>query len=238
MNNVLEGPGTRSSPNWASLYRARDEEISECRPIFTGDVFEDIPLDFEDNKNKITAVLLQHPCALRTDGVNLASKLLMAEVREFQLVPFSEWKGRYKIMPLPELRGENGHFAAQLQEPYLIDAQSLQDGKRIASMSQVGVNLLLQRWVHHNSRAIIPTSNYQEVTAVQFEEADLIEEWCDERINNSADISIETAAAHTWLRENSTDPKKRWQDLLEDPQTRSVVRVAMRKHLKELNQED
>lgn len=234
----LEGPGTRSSPNWASIYRARGDEVSEARPIFTGDVFENVSVGFGETETKITALLLQHPCALRTDGVNLASRLLMAEVRESPLFPFAEWKGRYKLMPMPELSGETGHFAAHLQEPYLIEAKSLAQSNRIACMSQAGVNLLLQRWVHHNSRAIIPTSNYQDVTAVQFEEADLIEEWCEDRITSSTDVSTETAAAHAWLRGISTDPKKRWQDLLEDAQTRSGVRVAMRRHIKELNREN
>jgi len=29
---------------------------------------------------------------------------------------------------------------------------------RVASMSQQGVNLMMQRWVHHNSRVIDPES--------------------------------------------------------------------------------
>lgn len=231
----LEAPGTREAPDWASMYRARGDEVSEARPIFTGDVFVGVPINSGDREQLITAIVLQHPCALRTDGVNLASRLLVAEVRDSSLIPFGNWKGSYKIMPLPELKMDQAHFAAHLQEPYLVDAADLRIDNRISCMSQAGVNLLLQRWVHHNSRAIIPTFDYQSVTAAQFEEADLIEEWCDDRVTAPSDIPSETAAAHTWLRETSNSPGKRWQDLLDDPQTRAIVRTAMRRHIKELD---
>lgn len=234
----LEAPGTREAPDWASLYRARGDEVAESRPIFTGDVWEEVSTGFGDSRPRITALVLQHPCALRTNGVDLAPRLIVAEVRSSALIPFGGWKGGYKLMPLPELTEENGHFAAHLQEPYLVDAEALQHGKRVACMSQIGVNLLLQRWVHHNSRVIVPTFDYQDVTAAQFEEADLIEEWCDDRVGDPANIPMETAAAHTWLRGDSTSPAKRWQDLLEDSQTRAMVRTAMRRHIKELRTGD
>ncbi|GAA4655750.1 hypothetical protein GCM10023346_48760 [Arthrobacter gyeryongensis] len=101
-------------------------------------------------------------------------------------------------------------------------------------MSQVGVNLLLQRWVHHNSRVIVPTFEYQGVTAEQFEEADLIEDWCDDLASTPQEIATETAAAHEWLRGNSSEAGKSWQQLLENPQSRGTVRLAMRRHVKEL----
>lgn len=226
-------PGTPEEPNWASLYRARGEEVSESRPVFTGDVFRDVPI-LEATGSRITALVLQHPCALRLDGVNLVRRLLVAEVQESALIPFGEWKGRYKIMPLPELDAAGGHFAAKLHEPHLVDPDTLHLNNRIACMSQVGVNLLLQRWVHHNSRVIVPTSNYQDVTAEQFEEADLIEEWCDELAVSSSEVKARTEAAHEWIRSESSSPGKRWQDLLKDPQTRASVRTGMRRHLKDI----
>ncbi|MBT2551266.1 hypothetical protein [Arthrobacter sp. ISL-65] len=166
--------------------------------------------------------------------MNLVSRLLVAEVRESSLIPFGGWKGNYRLMPLPELYDDGNHFAAHLHEPYLVPEEALQPHNRVACMSQVGVNLLLQRWVHHNSRVVVPTYDYQLVTVAQFEEADLIEEWCDERAENSAEFATETAAAHQWLRGDSTNAGKRWQNLLEDAQTRATVRTAMRRHLKEL----
>jgi hypothetical protein len=224
----LEGPTSN-----ASLYLARGSEVQEARSIFTGDVFDDITVQDGTGERKIKALVLQHPCALRTNGVALASRLLVAEVRDYQLIPERHWNGNYKIMPLPEMN--EGNFAALFQEPHLVPSESLEIKKRIMCMSQHGVNLLLQRWVHHNSRAVISTSLYQEVTAVQFEEADLIEEWCLERADTEEDILQESTAAHEWLRSPSLDGENSWQKLLDDIQTRSTVRKAMRKHLKSLS---
>lgn len=82
-------------------------------------------------------------------------------------------------MPLPELIPtlETGrrHQAAFFDEPYLVSPDDLMPDKRIAYLSQTGVNLLLQRWVHHNSRVVVPTATYQEVSSPAYEEADLID---------------------------------------------------------------
>lgn len=231
----LEAPGTREAPDWASLYRARGDEVSEARPIFTGDVFSNVAI-LGNEGTPITALILQHPCALRTDGVNLVRRLLVAEVQESELIPFSQWNGRYKVMPLPVLIGQT-HYVAQLHEPHLVTPNVLDSATRIACMSQVGVNLLLQRWVHHNSRVIVPTANYQRATVEQFEEADLLEDWCDERAVTAEEVSTQMMAAHDWMRGESSSPGKRWQELLQDPQTRGVVRTAMRQYLKALRTE-
>ncbi|MCU6479896.1 hypothetical protein [Arthrobacter sp. A2-55] len=228
----LEAPGTKEDPDWDSLYRARGDEVSGSRPIFTGDVFTNVSV-LGNKGAQITALILQHPCALRIDGVNLVPRLLVAEVQEFDFIPFSQWNGRFKVMPLPVLIGQT-NYVAQLHEPHLVEEAALNSATRIASMSQVGVDLLLQRWVHHNSRVVVPTADYQRATVEQFEEADLIEEWCDERAATATDIPAQLEAVHEWMRGESSSPGKRWQDLLQDPQTRGVVRKAMRRHIKEL----
>lgn len=225
----LEAPGTQGQPDWAALYRALGDDIPAARPIFTGDVFEVA----ESGNNAPAVLVLQHPCALRTNGVDLVRRLLTAEVHPSPSIPFSEWKGRYKQMPLPALKSGD-HFVARLNEPGLIESASLDLGTRIATMSQLGVNLLLQRWVHHNSRVIVPTFEFQAVTEAQYEEADLVEYWCEDLAATETDIPVESAAAHAWLRSSSSTEGRSWQDLLEDAQTRGVVRVAMRKRIREI----
>lgn len=225
----LEGPLTS-----ASLYLARGGEIQLARPVFTGDVFEDIVVTDETGERTIKALVLQHPCALRTDGVSLASRLLVAEVRTHHKISSRHWNGNYKIMPLPEMTEDGEYYAAFFQEPYLVPSDSLAIDKRVMTMSQYGVNLLLQRWVHHNSRATISTSVYHEATAAQFEEADLVEEWCSDRANSEDAVLIESKAAHEWLRSISQDGKNSWQMLLDDAQSRSLVRKALRNHLRGL----
>lgn len=230
---VLEAPGTRESPNWSALYRARGDEVSATRPIFTGDIFR-MPgasgMGVEDE----FVLVLQHPCALRTNGVDLVSRLLVAEVREHQLISAGDWKRHFKFMPLPDMHATGTHFAAHLHTPDIVDSEALLLDNRIVSMSQAGVNLLLQRWVHHNSRVIVPTIEYQKVTEEQFEEADLVEDWCDDLVSEPADIVAETEAAHSWLRSSSPEEGRSWQQLLQNPQSRGMVRAAMRKHVREL----
>lgn len=82
----------------------------------------------------------------------------------------------------PGVTSGKRHQAAFFDEPYLVGPDDLDLDKRVACMSQTGVNLLLQRWVHHNSRAVIPTATYQEVSSPAYEETDLIEEWVEERL--------------------------------------------------------
>ncbi len=57
----------------------------------------------------------------------------------------------------------------------IVSPDQLQQAKRIACLSQFGVNLLLQRWIQHNSRVVVPTEKIDEATVSQFDEADLIE---------------------------------------------------------------
>lgn len=229
----LEAPGPLNDPNWNSLYRARGDDVSISRPVFTGDVFRDTLCSSTEPEPGKTVLIMQHPCALRTNGVELVPRLLVAEVRASAPIPARDWNGRFKLMPLPELEGDgSAHFAAHMHEPYLVERSELKIENRIACLSQIGVNLLLQRWVHHNSRVIVPTFEYQNVTAEQFEEADLVEDWCEDLASTPQELGSETAAAHEWLRGNSSEGNKSWQQLLENPQSRGTVRLAMRRHIK------
>lgn len=233
-DNKLEYPGPDGSPDWSSLYRARGEEVSENRPIFTGDVFFGVEVQGIDGKVVKNVAILQHPCALRTNGVDLVPQLIAVEICSSSLIPQMGWKGNYKIMPLPEVSGgDDGHCVAKFIWPYLASAHQLDTARRVACLSQKGVNLLLQRWVFHNSRVVVPTWKYQDVTSPQFEEADLIEEWCDERVG--AEIAVADAAkeCHEWLRGTSGSGST-WQELLEEPQNRSAVRKSMRDKLRVL----
>lgn len=89
--------------------------------------------------------------------------------------------------------------------------------------------MLMQRWVHHNSRVIVPTHEYQKVTSAQYEEADIIEEWCLDRMYDDVSFEEATVEIDRWLTgdKNSTTPRAR----LDDPQQRSAIRREVRAHL-------
>lgn len=234
MAHELDAPGSDDAPDWASLYRARGDEVSEHRPVFTGDVFFDVAVDAEDTPKNV--IVLQHPCAIRMDGVTLMPKLLVAEVNPDGILKPSKWVGgHYKLLPLAALRpGEKPeNFAAFFTKHHLVTPEQLTAGGRLACMSQIGVNLLLQRWVHHNSRAIIPTQQYQEVSAPQFEEADLTEDWCMEREDDGIDVELATREVDEWLSERDESGVSR-RDRLNDEQQRSQTRKDLRAYLRQV----
>jgi hypothetical protein len=98
MPHELEAPGTDAAPEWASVYRARGDEVVPHRPIFTGDVFFNIEIAGEARTKNV--IVLQHPCAIRA-GVEVLPKLLVAEVNPSGKLAPSLWAtGSYKQMPL------------------------------------------------------------------------------------------------------------------------------------------
>jgi hypothetical protein len=240
--NILEYPGAPGLPAWDSLYRARGDEVQAHRSIFTGDVFVDVEVQSIGHTKRLSVMVLQHPCALRTDGVNLHPRLIVAEVREHRVLSAQEWTGNFRKMPLPQLiptyEGFRNHDASRDQaalfnEIYLASPDALAAGTRIACLSQVGVNLVMQRWVNHNSRMVAPTWQYQEVASGPFDEADLIEDWCEERMYAGVGSADATVEAMKWLREDVNGALTR-QQRLEDPQERSAVRSEMRRALRSM----
>jgi hypothetical protein len=233
----LEYPGAGGVGDWDSLYRARGDEVQPHRSVFTGDVFVDVEVQGVGETTVHAVMVLQHPCALRHDGVNLQPRLIVAELREHPIIPPHEWTKHFRKMPLPELiptdTAGTRNQAAFFSDVYLASPEALAAGTRIACLSQTGVNFLMQRWIHHNSRVVVPTWQYQEVTGAAFEEADLIEEWCDDQIGPEVSIEEATAEAMKWLREDAGSGVMR-QAMLDNLQNRSTVRKEMRAKLRSL----
>lgn len=232
MSKNLESPYVEGNPRWDALYRARGDEIPATRPIFTGDVFGGVELPGSTgNVKRRTVAILQHPCSMRTNGVDLAWQVLVAEVTNRKEIAEDGWvDGNFNLMPSPDLRPEIDsqarHQAVNFDNLYAISPNVLTE--RIAVLSPFGVNLLLQRWVHYSSRVVVPTHDFQGQTVAFYEEADLIEEWCDEVA--SGDLRADTEGCLAWLREERDGTT--YQALLKQTQSHSVVRKAMRAELK------
>lgn len=224
---ALETPGDDEAPDWGSLYLYRGEEVNGFRPVFTGDVFL-----LPDGTEMVQ--IIQHPCAIRLDGVNLVPQLLVSTVASSQAMKPSAWRGSYKQFPLPDLEGEGTeHKSAFFHKPSLISPETIRRGRRIACLSQFGVNLLLQRWVHHNSRVVVPTWSIDAATAEQYEEADLVEEWGESWDSAGLNSERGESSAHDWLRSDAGNGSS-WQSMLGTSQTRSKVRSAMRSELRRI----
>jgi hypothetical protein len=202
-----------------SIYLARDDDVGEHRPLFTGDIYR-----VGDDH---LVIILQHPCALRR-GVDLNPKLLVAAVSPDTLR--SDWaKFTVRRMPLPKLIG-NQDYSANFIDLELLDSSTLPDCQRIAVLSQSGVNLLMQRWVYHNTRLTVPTYRYSDSTLGPFDEADLIEEWVTDRAEAGSDSASAERECADWLDANVNDRQRR--SLLSDPQHASSVRRDARAHRK------
>ncbi len=95
-------------------------------------------------------------------------------------------------------------------------------------LSQSGVNLLMQRWEYHSTRLAVPTHTYSDSTIGPFDEADLIEEWVTDRVDDGADAEAAGHECASWLDEKVNDRTRR--ALLSDPQHASSVRREARSH--------
>lgn len=197
--------------NWAGIWLSRYTKgravALQHRPIMTGDVFFDVPVHGVGEVMNLDVVILQHPCAMR-NGPKLISQLLVAVVETFQdpvkdnLRHRSQWERNYTLMPLPMMNdgpeSDDENLAGFFVEPVLVRAADLDKAKRRACMTPEGVALLLQRWVHHNSRGIIPRWRYERIIRVPYMESNAIADWCEVR---GPDIGVEAAEleAERWL---------------------------------------
>lgn len=229
MSQELEKP-----PTTDSLYLARGDDVSEVRPVLTGDVFEEVEVSEPDGTlSRRSVMVVDHPCSLRTDGVHLMPKLLVAAVEPRE--PLGTWRGNFSLMLLPGLElGTSAvrNAAAYFDDGYMISPKQLMAGQRVACLSTYGINLMLQRRVHRASRVVVPTYTFHEANEAVYEEADLIEEWCVQRCEKHQTLLAAAAECVEWLRE-IVDGTRR-QEHLRDAQRRSAVRKAMRQHLANL----
>jgi hypothetical protein len=227
-------PGALESPTSTDdLYDARGEDVQPYRPIFTGDVFEVVGEEAQG-----AWMVLQHPCALRRNGVDLVDSVLVAPVSPRSDLRSKMEKEKLYLFPLRDLRGPGNSEAADFASVTAIPSRLLNLDHRVAVLSQEGVNLLLQRWVHHNSRVVIHTDRFNTASLAEFEEADLAAEWAEARADAGEDVVSAQHSFHEWIRgpwtsEPNSDSR---QVRLRVAAQQVAVRKAMRAHLKTLSE--
>lgn len=224
---------TLESPDSASdLFLAAEiSDVEARRPILTGDVFAGVQIPGLETPS--LAIVITHPCSMRRDGVRLADRLLMAEVREHQHIPLAAWStGHYRVMPLPGLAGRDT-YAASFDEIGLVKSSVLVELERVAVLTPFGINLLQQRLIWYLTRFLAPTHLLNESCAAVFEEADLCEEWVVSRSEHHGSLDEANAEFHSWIREADSAGHTRQEGLI-DPQRRAGIRRAMREALASL----
>lgn len=144
-------------------------------------------------------MILQHPCALRADGIHLVDRVLVASVCEVAKMPKS-WSGHYRLMPLPGLKGPDLCLVADFTLIEIVSPSDLEAANRIAILSQVGVNLLLlQRWIRHNTRAVVRSSTISDEMIGPYDEAHLTADWLRGCSEAGLDPSESIEALDDWL---------------------------------------
>lgn len=223
----LEAPETDENGeiNWELLWLYRRKAgVQQPRPIFTGDVFENISVIGEDDS--VTVVILQHPCALFDSNNNLREVLLAARLVDHAQVSVSGWTGNYDIMPLvvhetdPLL-----HQAVALNQLVLVRSSELELKlkKRVACMEIEGVSRLLQRWTNANTRVVVPSWRYAHVVDAQFAEAEGMESWCAQRQQAGVKPPEAAKEATDWLDEKLPETGKPRRLLLADASNRKTM---------------
>ena len=214
-------------PVWDELYTSRGDEVMFHRPIYTGDVFADVELRPTRGESKRrVCMVVQHPCAMRPDGVHLADSILVARVRQLSVLPRSRWAESGKLMPLPALQPQfsssKANHAALFDETYHVHPDDLALQSRIACLSEVGTYLLLQRWVFHSSRVIPSVRDFEAMNQHVFAEVELLDTWCEAAAE--AGVPLEDALSHVnaWLDEPGVDGATR-RKTLRDPGGRSSL---------------
>jgi len=206
---------------------ATRDEVDTSRPVLTGDVFEDVAIPGVDGTG--LGIVLTHPCSMRTDGVTLARRLLMARVSASGKIPLKSWKtGHFKVMPLPLLMGR--HYSALFDEMGMVKSPILRATHRMACLTPFGINLLQQRFVWYLTRFLAPTHRLGEASEAVFEEVDLCAEWVSEATSAGGDPTAAEQAFHEWIR-SSDESGSRRQDLLRERQRRAGLRQEMRRRI-------
>ena len=207
------------------LYLARQGEVSACRPLLTGDVIDDVAIPGVDGRG--LAIIIAHPCQMRGKRASLKARVLAARVHAHAPVDRTAWMtGFYDRMPLPELMGDSDLYVGDFSALGLVDSQELADGPRVACLMPFGINMLQQRLVKHMTRLEVETFRLHEACASAFDEADLLEEFCETVTSGGMDLVEAAALFDAFIRADRKGGT--YQDALRDPQLRPQVRIACR----------
>jgi hypothetical protein len=185
-------------PSRAEFFRA----ASPRRPLFQGDVFEDVPYvkvmagDRPEADPKIaserrTIMLLGYPCDIYTQGA-LAKVQTIAIVREAEKLRVPEdWRGAFTVCPLPDLHEDGRLWAVDFRTMGTADRFYLDTAKRIACLSEFGWAYLRQRLAVYHTRVAVHLDDCRAAGRATWEEIELWEQWNE--------LSHPTAQFQGWL---------------------------------------
>jgi len=211
------------------LYLALGGDVNPARPIFTGDVFEQVEIP---GVGTASAIVIGHPCSIRGRNGSLQDRIPVAAVEDHPVHPPKTWAtGFFDRMPLPGLPLLGDYHAARLGALGLAATGSLRTATRIACLSEPGINQLQQRLVYHQTRLEVPVTTFQEAFDHTYEEAELLENWATDF---EGTIEEATAEFERWIRAGSPSRQQRLLDYAE----RAPIRRELRNELRRRTQRD
>lgn len=188
------------------LYLARHADVSPARPLLTGDVLADVDIGVPHHGYILLAA---HPCSMRGVGGALRPRIGAVPVRRYQELPLDSWpSGHFNAFPLPELFDEP--HAAQLLELGSAAREALASAHRVASLSDHGIYVLQQRFVHSLTRVVVGLDRLEGSSGHVLAEAELEEEWVEKMadLDDSASVARETGAFQDFLGQEARDDLK------------------------------
>jgi hypothetical protein len=215
------------------MYLARGDEVDSYRPICQGDVFCDVEIPGVGERSE--AMVLSHPCAMRA-GPRLRAKVTVVPVLEHSSVALEDWRtGQFRVMPLPHLEPDGDRArAAKLEEPMTISSELLELECRSAILSDGGIVLLQQRYIHNHSRAVIPLEHLHAASAAVLDEVELQESWNVALVKPAVDaggdlttLLEQEASAFDDLMRSSPEDGPSLRERLKRPAARASVRRAV-----------
>lgn len=203
------------------LYDERGD-VAGSRPIFQGDVFQDVVLPGFGDEPRLVQVVA-HPCSMR-EGPRLRPRITVSPVAEFNKVAGAGWDGNLRVMPLADLR-DGRHFASKFVDTTAAPSELLTLDRRVATLSDRGIYVLQQRLIKHYTRFDVDIPALARETAPVLWEMHQQRDWIETVLDDEADwtpenLEVEEIAFDNWLREG--DPSRR--QLLKSDYTHTDLR--------------
>jgi hypothetical protein len=233
MDDLLGVPETEDD-----LYLARGDEGSPHRPVLQGDIFESITIPGVETPHS-HALVIAHPCSMRA-GALVKPRLQMLPVIRHDGLPFSQWaRGHFGVFPLPNLLFDGDHYAASFEESGMVPTAELSLDRRICCLTEGGLLLLQQRYVHHLTRVVVPRFRLKQVSGPMLTEVELQEDWngnlVEARVERGEDrddaLADEASAFHDFIRSTEGEGELSLQEQLRDPLKQSDVRRKVRQEI-------
>lgn len=156
-------------------------DVSWSRPVFQGDIYREVHL-LGVSEGPTSVMLITHPCSMR-QGESLRERLAGVHVVEYQKLPLPRWRsGHYDVMPLPGSVADAldmNHPAADFRYIGGTPTSELILNKRVAALSENGLLLMQQRYIHHHARYAVDIETLYEHMAPVLIEAELQTDWSD-----------------------------------------------------------